>query len=372
MHLAIERTEDFAHIAACVRQLAQQEGVGSLLILAAGEAKPELWNDLLATLPVPTFGGCFPGLIAHDDLLQQGAICLGLPSTPRFVAIPSLNDPEIDLHALLQTQANGQKARLAIVLVDGWARRIDDLVDVLFDHLGMSIPVIGGGVGLIVDEEAPSLITPWGLQAEGALIALLDLPAAVGVSHGWQAIAGPFEVTEADGNVILGLDWQAALDVYRSVVEPHSGRELDPEHFFDLAKAYPFGMARLDAEFVVRDPVRIEQGHGLRCVGEVPTGSLVHILHGKPDALIDAALKARHEAKQRVPKGVRPQIDLAFDCISRALFLGNYYANELAALNSGRRPLIGALTLGEIAGHGSNYLEFHNKTTTVALLGEPA
>lgn len=371
MHLTIERTGDFAHIAACAHNLAQQEGVGSLLILAAGEAKPEPWNDLLAALPIPAFGGCFPGVITHDECFEQGAICLALPCAPSFIAIPSLNDPEIDLHALLQAQANGQRARLAIVLVDGWARRIDDLIDALFDHLGMSIPVIGGGAGLIRDEAPPSLITPWGLQAEGGLIALLDLPAAVGAGHGWQAIAGPFEVTEADGNVILGLDWQAALDVYRGVVEPHSGHDLDPEHFFDLAKAYPFGMARLDAEFVVRDPVRIEQGHGLRCVGEVPTGSLVHILHGKPDALIDAALKARHDAEQRLPQGMQPRIDLVFDCISRALFLGNRYANELAALNSGQRPLIGALTLGEIAGHGSNYLEFHNKTTTVALLGEP-
>jgi hypothetical protein len=102
MHLAIERTGDFAHIAACAHHLAQQEGVGSLLILAAGEAKPEPWNDLLASLPIPVFGGCFPGVITHDECLQQGAICLALPCAPSFMAIPSLNDPEIDLHALLQ------------------------------------------------------------------------------------------------------------------------------------------------------------------------------------------------------------------------------------------------------------------------------
>ncbi|MDM7322400.1 MAG: FIST C-terminal domain-containing protein [Gammaproteobacteria bacterium] len=373
MHLAIERSGDFAHIATCVHNLAQQEGMGSLLILTADQTKPEAWNDLLASLPIPAFGGRFPGIIAQAETLQQGAICLGLPCAPHFIAIPSLNDAEMDLHALLRNQIHDQEAKLAIVLVDGWAHRIDELVDVLFDHVGMSLPILGGGTGLLQKNDGhPSLITPWGMQTEGSLIALLDLPASVGSRHGWQAIAGPFEVTAAEGHVILGLDWQAALDVYRSVVEPHAGHNLDPEHFFDLAKAYPFGMARLDAEFVVRDPVRIEQGHGLRCVGEVPTGSLVHILHGHPDVLIEAAYQARHEAEQRLPKGVQPQIDLVFDCISRALFLGNRYANELAVLNSGQRPLIGALTLGEIAGHGSNYLEFHNKTTTIALLGEAA
>lgn len=369
MHLGIERSGEFTAIADCVKQLAGREDVESLLVLACGTPQVDAWQALLSSLPVPAFGGFFPGLITHDEYLQHGVLCLALPHRPGFIAVPSLNDPELDLYALLEQQAQDIAAKLAIVFVDGWSRRIDDLIDVLFDHLGLSIPVIGGGTGLLEHENIPSLITPWGVQSGGAIIALLDLPAAVSTGHGWQAIAGPFEVTEAQGNVILGLDWQAALDVYRGVIEPHSGQTLEPDRFFDLAKAYPFGMARLDAEFVVRDPICIEQGHGLRCVGEVPAGCLVHILHGRADTLIDAALKVRHEAEQRLPEHIQPRVDLVFDCISRALFLGNRYANELAALNSGKRPLIGALTLGEIAGHGGNYLEFHNKTTTLALLG---
>jgi len=63
---------------------------------------------------------------------------------------------------------------------------------------------------------------------------------------------------------------------------------------------------------------------------------------------------------------------LVFDCISRALFLQDHFAQELAAVAQGQSPLFGALTIGEIANSGRSYLEFFNKTTVVARLGETA
>ncbi|HEY8905633.1 MAG TPA: FIST C-terminal domain-containing protein, partial [Rhodoferax sp.] len=55
------------------------------------------------------------------------------------------------------------------------------------------------------------------------------------------------------------------------------------------------------------------------------------------------------------------------DCISRVLFLGPDFPKEMVAVNTGQ-PLIGALTLGEIANNGSDFLEFFNKTAVVGLI----
>ena len=55
------------------------------------------------------------------------------------------------------------------------------------------------------------------------------------------------------------------------------------------------------------------------------------------------------------------------DCISRVLFLGERIVDELETA-AGDRELYGALTLGEIADDGRNYLEFYNKTSVLGLL----
>jgi hypothetical protein len=55
------------------------------------------------------------------------------------------------------------------------------------------------------------------------------------------------------------------------------------------------------------------------------------------------------------------------DCISRSLFLGTDFQRELAAIDDGL-PMVGALTLGEIANSGRDFLEFYNKTAVVGLI----
>lgn len=374
MHMDIERQGSAESLRQRLTEAASRPGTASLLVLAGASSlgDPEDWNALLPTLPIPAFGGFFPGVIVRDERLEHGAVVISLPRRPDFILIEALSEPATDFDDLFGTQLPTGRAPTAIALVDGWSRRIDDFIETMFNHLGMDTGFIGGGAGTLDRGIATPLITPWGLKGDSALLALLDLPSGVGALHGWSPIAGPFEVTEAHDNTLISLDWRPALDVYREIVEPHAGQALEPGRFFETAKAYPFGMARLDAEFVVRDPIQIEEDSGLRCVGSIPAGALVHILHGHPDELPAAARQARLLAVHRLPEDVRPALDLFMDCISRALFLGDRFGDELRAVQPPDHPLAGALTLGEIAGHGRSYLEFHNKTAVLATLGTPS
>ena len=61
---------------------------------------------------------------------------------------------------------------------------------------------------------------------------------------------------------------------------------------------------------------------------------------------------------------------LLIDCISRGLFLGEGFIREIEAVRAGNTPLIGALTLGEIANDGKDYMELYNKTCVVGILGD--
>ncbi len=205
---------------------------------------------------------------------------------------------------------------------------------------------------------------------DAGLIVRLHLPCGLGVAHGWHPISDSMKVTEACQNIIHTLDWQPAFDLCRELVEAHSGRTFTTDNFFDLARCYPFGISKIGGEVIVRDPLKTDGGKGLVCVGEVPTGSFVHLLNGTPETLISAAGDALNLAMESAPEQVSDNAQTLFiDCISRALFLENRLGEELKTV-SGSGKMFGAMTLGEIANNGRDYLEFYNKTAVVALLSD--
>ena len=121
-------------------------------------------------------------------------------------------------------------------------------------------------------------------------------------------------------------------------------------------------------EKIVRDPVTLGTHGELICVGEVPEESYVDILSGNAASLIDAAGSALRLSRDAFPVQAARRTTLLIDCISRVLFLEDEFQQELKAAFEEETPLFGALTLGEIANSGKDYLEFYNKTAVIAAL----
>jgi hypothetical protein len=151
--------------------------------------------------------------------------------------------------------------------------------------------------------------------------------------------------------------------VYREAVEADADVELDPTSFFDVAKSYPLGISRMDDERIVRDPFAIE-GDAIRCFGAVAEHEHVHVLKGDVDALVDAAGFAHADATAGADGGTL----VSFDCVSRALYLDEHFERELDVVASSDRPVLGALTIGEVANGGDGYLEYYNKTAVAAVV----
>lgn len=356
-------------------EMATEPGVKAVFVLACesnGEV-PEVFDQVLRELSIPVFGGVFPALIADGNRLEHGNIVLGLDVATDVYVIPSLSGPSLNYDTFLNDLISPNQradAKTMLTFVDGLAPRVGDFIASLFNTFGLQGNFIGGGAGSLVTPNFRCLITPQGVIRDAAVIAIPHLSSRVCVAHGWESLAGPFEVTESENNVILSLDWEPALNVYRQVVEAHQDGALDTNNFGSSAQSHPFGMTRLNAEFVVRDPIAIRADGGLICVGDVPRGSLVHIMTGDQNTLLTAAKNVRSMVDKATPTGVRNGVDLFIDCISRSMFLGDHIAEELQAVRHPSRPQIGAFTLGEIANSGQEYLEFHNKTAVVATLWE--
>jgi hypothetical protein len=346
--------------------------VQALLIMAcdANEFTKEQIDPILNKINKPVFGGIFPEIMHQTSKLEKGTIVAGFSNSAEIHIIPNLSDMDVNYEDILDEQIpDSPHARTMFVFVDGLAQRISALIDSLFNIFGLEMNYIGGGAGSLSFVQKPVLFTNEGLMQDAAILALTDIPSGVGVNHGWTDIGGPFKVTESDCNVIKTLDWKPAFQVYKEVVEKHSGKRFTENNFFDIAKGYPFGLSKIGAEKIVRDPLSIDTNEYMICVGEVPQDVFIHILNGNTETLVNAAKKALTLAVESFTPGVAQKATFFIDCISRVLFLDNEFSKELHAVYNESVPLIGALTLGEIANNGKDYLEFYNKTAVIGVLG---
>ena len=358
----------FQHIATVIAA-----GARSVLVLACDDNgfTPQHLDERLRDLPIPVFGGIFPEIIAGEQRLALGSLVCGLPMPVEVHYVQRLSDPDADYFA--QTQdliSHVPSGTTLLTLVDGLSTRLSSLLDGLYEALGDSCKYLGGGAGSLSFQQKPCLFSNQGLVGDCAQITLLHLPVSIGIKHGWHKFAGPFFVTGAYENVITTLDYRPAFEVYREVVEQDCGKRFDADNFFDLAKAYPFGLERLKGDVVVRDPL-FQQDNALVCVGEVPANHIIYILKGEPRDLIHAAQQCAAQAVAPLnPPLANGSFALLFDCISRTLFLESGFTAEIDHIHSSlpaATPLLGVLSLGEIADTGNTCLEFLNKTIVLSV-----
>lgn len=356
-----------------ILEAAARDGAdGTLLILGcdANAFTPEQLDPILRDVQIPIIGGIFPAILHDLTRLDKGTIVATLPSRATCIHIDQLSDDTIDFVESIDRQIeSAPEFRTMVIWVDGFARRITELIYNLFTVFGLEYNYIGGGAGSLSLQSKPCILTNQGLKADAAQIAMLDCPGSVGVCHGWKPMAGPFRITESHGNMIKTIEWRPAFDLYRDVLAQYVKAELNRDNFYTIAREYPFGIAKLEAEPLVRDPVRTTPEGCLVCAGDVPEGSFVDILSGDAHSLLEATRTARQRRDDLRPSGLTNPLNLFIDCISRGLFLGDQYPQELQAAFTPDQPMIGACTIGEIANTGNEFIEFYNKTAVLGVLG---
>lgn len=372
MQIAFEPTGTPEAFGAALSELTARPGIQAVLVLACDDNgwQPAQIDAWLSGAAMPVVGGIFPQIAYQGQAHVRGTLLVGLAHALHIGVVEGLSDPDTDFEQIVGEWADHWPLEAAerthLVLVDGLAARISALLEGLFFTFGLAHNFMGGGAGSLSLEQRPCIITPQGLRQDVALVASLPVASFIGVTHGWSPISDSATVTASERNVIQSIDWQPAAEVYNAMIHAHGGHTLAPDHFFDIAKSYPLGIAKLGAEVVVRDPLMMTENGEVVCVGEVPEGCAVRLLHGNPETLIAAAGQARANALAAAPAARELPHRLLMDCISRVLFLGDDMARELEAVSQGV-PVFGAFTLGEIANSGSDYLEFYNKTTVLGI-----
>lgn len=373
MKILIEKKGNYQEMKHLLHIMDQDSSVHGIMIYTCDDNRYDRqdFSHYLKHLKTPVSGGIYPNIIYDHQKQGLGSIILGFTKTVYTKVIYNIHEPFLSMKSDLQFfHQYLDKGKTFFVNFDGLSDGIEAFKEELFYTIGLSKNFIGGGTGNLAFEKRPSVISNEGLLKNAAVISLVNINSGVGVAHGWNDASIPLKVTESKGNTIKSLNWEPALKVYKDYVEAIGDKPINEENFFNIAKSHPFGIAKMESEMVVRDPISLVNHSEIKCIGAVPTNSFVYILKGNVTSLIQGSLKAKTLAWEDYGKDKdnkpSPPITLLIDCISRALYLGNHYDLELDLFK--KDQLLGILSLGELANTGKSFLELYTKTSVVGIL----
>src|ERR1017187_55971 len=186
--LIIQRDGGWDSLRNAIFEVGSTIGVKGIMVLACesnGEV-PESFDEFLRALSVPIFGGIFPVLIANSEYLEHGNIVLGLKSELDVFLLPTLSDTSLNYDQWLTNTIPPETmldAQTMFVFVDGFAPRIGDLMESLFNTFGLQGNFIGGGAGSLTTPNSRCLITPRGVLRNAAILVAPKLHSQVSVAH---------------------------------------------------------------------------------------------------------------------------------------------------------------------------------------------
>lgn len=275
------------------------------------------------------FGAVFPGVIFKGKVYKDKLIVL------RF---------DFEVKGFRGYVPEDTDAKTILVFADGLYEECESALENVYFSLGNKVKYIGGGAGSL-NKKINCLFDRNGFFSDNVLLIALPYDCKVEVKHGWQETGISFISTKTSGRKIIELNWTPAFEAYKKALNT-LGVEIYAENFFNVAMAYPFGISKIKGEDVIRDPLYLE-GTSIICAGKVPENHILKLMVGDKDKLIEAAKDCTSSINANI----------SFDCISRVLYLGERFNEEVKYL----KDTFGALTIGEVA-CSKGIIEFFNKT----------
>jgi hypothetical protein len=351
------------------------------IVFATDDYDPE---ELALTLTkrmhgIPWAGCTSAGVFAQNRFMRHGVVIALLSSSEVHVGVGThklneTNSREAGAQSVsaalsqLKMDPNTSNDCLSlIVLADAKLGNVAEVIRGGVEEAGLTHTWAGGGVGNVFSSAKSTEFAHGRAYNEHVVVIAIKSPSPVitGMGHGWRPYGIPTMVTRAHGSTVEELEYEHAFETYRATAA-NKGEGVSRAEFVRFAMTHPLGIPQADGNYVIRDPVGVQEDGSLNFIAEVPDGCMVRMMEGNRDELLRAARRAAECAKQ--PNGAPPRGALIFDCISRFMLLENDYSIELDTFLRGlgeQTPFVGCLTLGEVGAFGKGIPQFHNKTAVV-------
>jgi hypothetical protein len=300
------------------------------------------------------FGAIFSHIIYKNKLYEKGLISIEITKELNLDFIKNTKDYKF---------ANSKyfESKSIITIFDGFSENSENFLIKLFENIGFNTNIIGGGAGLLEDKAKKAFFSNEGFFSHSAILLFLNEKINISSKHGWEYLSGPYIVTSTKKNILKSIDYTGAFELYQDVIKEDCGLTLTKDNFLEISKTYPLGIIKYTGDEILRDPISFENSN-LVLITEIRANSIVNILKGNKDNLIDAASQAAKEALDE-----NSNLALVFNCITRKNFLEENFEEELNSIYTEIKTnnMIGVITLGEIANHGNRYLSLLNKACVI-------
>lgn len=374
---------DLAPIAACQPHL--------VLVFASLEAMQQLDAALLnQAVPGAQWVGCSTaGEIANQGVADHTVVLTAVRfHNPAFRVVTEVLHSMADSHAAGQRLGDklaGADLRHVLVLGQGAGINGSALVSGMAERLGLGVAITGGLAGDGGRFTGARVLGPTGVGADTLVAIGFDGPTwriGHGSLGGWQPFGPIRRVTESRGNVLVSLDGERALDIYKRYLGDYAAQLPGSGLLFPWSVVNPDAAA--GERGVVRTLLGVDEAEGsLVLAGDIPPGGHLQLMHASVDALVDAAEQAAEAAVGVQSQGASTQdaaigqtLAVLVSCVGRKLVMGSRVDEEVEAVVDvlGRSAMVtGFYSNGEICPNlPGTACHLHNQTMTITLLQETA
>ncbi|MEA1915306.1 MAG: FIST N-terminal domain-containing protein [Campylobacterota bacterium] len=336
----------------------------TLLILSCANTYTKTQLDpILQQYDNTIIGAIFPEIIYQGKIHAQGCIFILLDDLMNLRIVNNLDNTQTINLALQDVRTTEIKS--IFVFADALSKKIDTLTYSLFENFGLFFNYCGAGAGNMNAhvKNQHCIISNQGLNKECAIVGFSRLKSSLGIAHGWSPISPLLKVTKAKNNVIEKINYENAYSEYKKNLLSINTKLSTNFSFNTVAKNYPIGIQKLHNNIsIIRDPILTDE-KDIICIGDVEENSLIHIMKGENQDLLNATKEASMQAYEECD--FDSELTFYFAGISRLYLLEEKIQDDISMIQDDKQYIMGALCLGEIANIRDTLLEFHNRTTVI-------
>lgn len=187
---------------------------------------------------------------------------------------------------------------------------------------------------------------------------------------GWKAVGTEKVVTKSEGNHVLTIDNEPALDITTKFGGLENITPDNKDAWMEVAANFPLQLQREKGDPVMRPGLVVDwSNRSFYCSGSVPQGSKVRFSVPPDWDVMDKVV----QGVQHLKETEMPEADamVVFSCAGRILCLGPLMQEELEGIKKvWNVPMAGMFSNAELARATGGNLEMHNLTTCCVALKE--